>query len=91
MRSIFRAVHYVPSSVPVDDSKWDGVDGDNKKRKGDKKMSMKEKRKMIQRVEDWIGSDSTREDLIDIIAQIAMLKYDPKLLREDILSFNIND
>jgi hypothetical protein len=22
----------------VDDSKWDGVDGDNKKRKGDKKM-----------------------------------------------------
>jgi superfamily I DNA and RNA helicase len=75
----------------VDDSKWDGVDGDNKKRKGDKKMSMKDKRKMIQRVEDWIGSDSTREDLIDIIAQIAMLKYDPKLLREDILSFNIND
>jgi len=75
----------------VDDSKWDGVDGDNKKRKGDKKMSMKDKRKMMQRVEDWIGSDSTREDLIDIIAQIAMFKYDPKLLREDILSFNIND
>jgi len=75
----------------VDDSKWDGMDGDNKKRKGDKKMSMKDKRKMIQRVEDWIGSDSTREDLIDIIAQIAMFKYDPKLLREDILSFNIND
>jgi len=75
----------------MDDSKWDGVDGDNKKRKGDKKMSMKEKRKMIQRVEDWIGSDSTREDLIDIIAQIAMFKYDPKLLREDILSFNINE
>ena len=75
----------------MDDSKWDGMDGDNKKRKGDKKMSMKDKRKMIQRVEDWIGSDSTREDLIDIIAQIAMFKYDPKLLREDILSFNIND
>ena len=75
----------------MDDSKWDGVDGDNKKRKGDKKMSMKDKRKMMQRVEDWIGSDSTREDLIDIIAQIAMFKYDPKLLREDILSFNIND
>jgi len=91
MRSILRAVHYVPSSVLVDDSKWDGMDGDNKKRKGDKKMSMKEKKKMMQRVEDWIGSDSTREDLIDIIAQIAMLKYDPKLLREDIISFNIND
>jgi hypothetical protein len=91
MRSILRTFHYVPSSVLVDDSKWDGVDGDNKKRKGDKKMSMKEKRKMIQRVEDWIGSDSTREDLIDIIAQIAMFKYDPKTLREDILSFNIND
>lgn len=75
----------------MDDSQWDGVDGDNKKRKGDKKMSMKDKRKMIRRVEDWIGSDSTREDLIDIIAQIAMFKYDPKLLREDILSFNIND
>jgi len=91
MRSILRTFHYVPSSVPVDDSQWNGVDCDNKKRKGDKKMSMKEKKKMIQRVEDWIGSDSTREDLIDIIAQIAMLKYDPKLLREDILSFNIND
>jgi len=91
MRSVFRALHYVPSSVLVDDSKWDGVDGDNKKRKGDKKMSMKEKRKMMQRVEDWIGSDSTREDLIDIIAQIAMLKYDPKLLREDILSFEMDE
>ena len=67
------------------------MERDNKKRKGDKEMSMKEKRKMMQRVEDWIGSDSTREDLIDIIAQIAMFKYDPKLLREDILSFNIND
>lgn len=67
------------------------MERDNKKRKGDKKMSMKEKRKMIQRVEDWIGSDSTRQDLIDIIAQIAMFKYDPKLLREDILCFNIND
>jgi len=54
-------------------------------------MSMKEKRKVIQRVEDWIGSDSTKEDLIDIIAQIAMFEYDPKVLREDILSFNIND
>ena len=54
-------------------------------------MSMKEKRKMMQRVEDWIGSDSTREDLIDIIAQIAMLKYDPKLLREDILSFEMDE
>jgi hypothetical protein len=75
----------------VDDSQWNGVDRDNKKRKGDKKMSMKDKRKMMQRVEDWIGSDSTKEDLIDIIAQIAMFKYDPKTLREDILSFNIND
>ena len=53
-------------------------------------MSMKEKRKMMQRVEDWIGSNSTREDLIDIIAQIAMFKYDPKTLREDILSFEID-
>jgi superfamily I DNA and RNA helicase len=68
-----------------------GMERDNKKRKGDKEMSMKEKRKMIQRVEDWIGSDSTKEDLVDIIAQIAMFKYDPKVLREDILSFNIND
>ena len=67
------------------------MERDNKKRKGDKEMSMKEKRKMIQRVEDWIGSDSTKEDLVDIIAQIAMFKYDPKVLREDILSFNIND
>lgn len=75
----------------MDDSKWDGVDGDNKKRKGDKKMSMKEKRKMIQRVDDWIGSDSTKEDLIDIIAQIAMFKYDPKVLREDILSFEMDE
>lgn len=54
-------------------------------------MSMKEKRKMMQRVEDWIGSDSTREDLIDIIAQIAMFKYDQKTLREDILSFKIDE
>jgi superfamily I DNA and RNA helicase len=72
-------------------ARGNGMERDNKKRKGDKEMSMKEKRKMMQRVEDWIGSDSTREDLIDIIAQIAMFKYDPKLLREDILSFNIND
>ena len=91
MRSILRTFHYVPSSVFVDDSQWNGVDGDNKKRKGDKKMSMKEKKKMMQRVEDWIGSDSTREDLIDIIAQIAMFKYDPKTLREDILSFEMDE
>jgi hypothetical protein len=54
-------------------------------------MSMKEKKKMMQRVEDWIGSDSTRGDLIDIIAQIAMFKYDPKTLREDILSFEMDE
>lgn len=54
-------------------------------------MSMKEKRKMMEQVACWIGSDSTREDLIDIIAQIAMFKYDPKTLREDILSFEMDE
>jgi hypothetical protein len=76
----------------VDDSQWYGVDRDNKKRKGDKnKMSMKEKKKMMEQVACWIGSDSTREDLIDIIAQIAMFKYDPKTLREDILSYEMDE
>ena len=91
MRSIFRAVHVLLKCPTLGGEEWDGMERDNKKRKGDKKMSMKEKKKMMQRVEDWIGSDSTRGDLIDIIAQIAMFKYDPKTLREDILSFEMDE
>jgi len=54
-RAIFRAVHYVPSSVLVDDSKWDGVDGDNKKRKGDKhKMKKTLNKKQVGSIDDYI-------------------------------------
>jgi hypothetical protein len=38
--TIFRAVHYVPSCVIVDYSQWNGVDGDNKKRKGGEQMQL---------------------------------------------------
>jgi len=53
-------------------------------------MSMKERKKMMGRVEDWIGSDATRADLIEIIAQVVLGEYTAKQLKEDVLSYDLN-
>jgi hypothetical protein len=53
------------------------------------KMSMKDRKKMMVRVEDWIGSDASRTDLIEIIAQVALGEYTAKQLKEDVLSYDI--
>jgi len=52
-------------------------------------MSMKEKNIMIGRVQDWVGSDATMSDLMDIIAQVAIGSYSAKQLKDDILSFEL--
>ena len=52
-------------------------------------MSMKDKKKMMVRVEDWLGSDASRADLIEIIAQIVLGEYTAKQLREDVLSYDV--
>ena len=36
-------------------------------------------------VEHWLGEDAQIEEAIDILTDIANGKYDPSLLREDIL------
>ena len=36
-------------------------------------------------VEHWLGSDAQLEEAIDILTDIANGKYDPSVLREDIL------
>ena len=61
----------------------------NERKKEDMKMSMKERNKMMVRVEDWIGSDATRADLIEIIAQVALGEYTARQLKEDVLSYEI--
>jgi hypothetical protein len=53
------------------------------------KMSMKDRKKMMVRVEDWLGSDASRADLIEIIAQVALGEYTAKQLKEDILSYDV--
>jgi hypothetical protein len=58
-------------------------------KKEDMKMSMKDRKKMMVRVEDWIGSDASRADLIEIIAQVALGEYTAKQLKEDVLSYDI--
>jgi len=52
-------------------------------------MSMKDRKKMIVKVEDWLGSDASHADLIEIIAQIVSGEYTAKQLREDVLSYDI--
>ena len=52
-------------------------------------MSMKDRKKMMVRVEEWIGSDASRGDLIEIIAQVALGEYTAKQLQEDISSYEI--
>lgn len=47
-------------------------------------MSMKDRNKMMAQVEDWIGSDATRADLIEIIAQVALGEYTAEQLKQDI-------
>jgi len=59
------------------------------RKKEDMKMSMKDRKKMMVRVEDWIGSDATRADLIEIIAQVVLGEYTAKQLKEDVLSYDI--
>jgi len=59
------------------------------RKKEDMKMSMKDRKKMMVRVEDWIGSDASRADLIEIIAQVALGEYTAKQLKEDVLSYDI--
>ena len=59
------------------------------RKKEDKKMSMKDRKKMMVRVEEWIGSDASRGDLIEIIAQVALGEYTAKQLQEDISSYEI--
>jgi hypothetical protein len=53
------------------------------------KMSMKDRNKMMAHVEDWLGSDATRADLIEIIAQVVLGEYTAKQLKEDVLSYDI--
>jgi hypothetical protein len=60
-----------------------------KRKKEEMKMSMKDRKKMMVRVEDWIGSDASRADLIEIIAQVALGEYTAKQLKEDVLSYDI--
>jgi len=60
-----------------------------KRKKENMKMSMKDKKKMMVRVEDWLGSDASRADLIEIIAQIVLGEYTAKQLREDVLSYDV--
>ena len=61
----------------------------NERKKEDMKMSMKDRKKMMVRVEDWLGSDASRADLIEIIAQVALGEYTAKQLKEDILSYDV--
>ncbi len=61
----------------------------NERKKEDMKMSMKDRKKMMVRVEDWVGSDASRADLIEIIAQVALGEYTAKQLKEDVLSCDI--
>ena len=65
------------------------IDCANERKKEDMKMSMKDRKKMMVRVEDWIGSDASRADLIEIIAQVALGEYTAKQLKEDVLSYDI--
>ena len=59
------------------------------RQKEDMKMSMKDRKKMMVRVEEWIGSEASRGDLIEIIAQVALGEYTAKQLKEDISSYEI--
>jgi len=54
-------------------------------------MSMKDRKQMMKRVEDWMGSDATYSDLIEIIAQVALGEYSAKQLKEDVLSFELEE
>ena len=39
-----------------------------------------------QEVEFWLGSDCTRSEILEILAEVANGEYDPKVLRTDILN-----
>jgi hypothetical protein len=41
----------------------------------------------LQDVKNWIGSDATRDDLIDIIKDLANGIYRPAQLRQDIADY----
>jgi hypothetical protein len=60
----------------------------SKPRQGKGADNMKNKNKIKQvtasEVEHWIGSDTTREQIFDIIAEIANGRYEPSLLNQEI-------
>jgi hypothetical protein len=55
-------------------AQWDGMERDNKKRKGDtSKMSIKERKAMIGRIRIWLENDV--ETAVDILAQLVIGDY----------------
>ena len=45
----------------------------------------------FQNVEEWAGSDAKKEDLIDILCDIANGTYSPEQLRQDINDYDFDE
>jgi len=45
----------------------------------------------LTQVENWLGSDCTRDNLVEMIMQIANNEYLPEELKQDIQDYFIND
>jgi len=53
--------------------------------KNKEQAEIKMKKITIEQVQFWLGSDCTRTEILEILAELANGEYDPKVLRTDIL------